>query len=93
MPSFDQPIGSWTTTSLINTIFMFRQADVFDQDISGWDITNVWRFTGMFENAINFNQNLNSWKILSSGAQMSRMLMRLQVLMEIFRVGISQILM
>ena len=27
----------------------------------------------MFENAINFNQNLNSWKILSSGAQMSRM--------------------
>ena len=48
--SFNQPIGGWDVSNVMNMELMFY-ADaglVFDQDISGWDVPNVENMNIMF---------------------------------------------
>ena len=60
---FNQNIGSWDVSNVINMRFMFNLATSFNQDISSWDVSNVINMTSMFNTATSFNQNLSSWDV------------------------------
>ena len=38
---FNQDIGSWNTSNLINIINMFVEAFAFNQNQTGWCVTNI----------------------------------------------------
>jgi surface protein len=58
--AFNQPIGSWNTTRVINMQNMFLRA-IFNQNIASWDVSNVTNMAGMFFSASAFNQPIGSW--------------------------------
>jgi len=60
--AFNQPIGSWDTSSITDTRYMFDSASTFNQDISDWDTSSVTDMYGMFESASAFNQNIGDWE-------------------------------
>lgn len=60
---FNQNIGSWDTSSLETSYYMFYNNASFNQDIGGWDTSSVTDMGSMFQNATSFNQNLNSWDV------------------------------
>ena len=39
--SFNQNIGSWDTSSLVNMEYMFSGATSFNQDIGSWNTTEL----------------------------------------------------
>ena len=74
--TFNQPIGSWNTSSATNMQAMFAGSTgligttlgnydggdpVFNQDISGWNTAKVIDFSYMFAGNTNFNQPIGSW--------------------------------
>ena len=65
--AFNQYIGGWDTSQVVDMGAMFENATSFNQDISGWDMSSVadQGFTPsgvdrMFQGATAFNQNLSA---------------------------------
>ena len=58
--NFNQPIGSWDTSNVINMSAMFASSS-FNQPIGQWNVSNVSRMSSMFYRATVFNQNISSW--------------------------------
>ena len=44
--AFNQDIGDWDTSSIIDFSDMFNRARAFNQDIGGWDTSNVVEMEG-----------------------------------------------
>jgi surface protein len=59
---FNQPIGSWDVSSVIDMSGMFHKAK-FNQPIDSWNVLNVTNMDYMFQLASEFNQPINSWKV------------------------------
>ena len=58
--SFNENIGNWNTSNVIDMGFMFNEAISFNKAIGNWDTSNVTNMQNMFFNAIAFNQNIET---------------------------------
>jgi len=58
---FNQPIGNWNTSNVIEMNNMFTGASSFNQPIGNWNTGNVTNMSGMFLYATLFNQDISSW--------------------------------
>ena len=61
--NFNQPIGNWDTSNVINMSQMFYYQEEFNQNISDWNTQNVVNMANMLNNAKLFNQDLSSWNV------------------------------
>jgi surface protein len=65
---FNQNIGAWDVSSVVNMQSMFNQASAFDQNIGGWNVSNVTNMADMFRQSP-FNNNgsasINNWNVAS----------------------------
>ena len=56
-------MGSWDTSSVTATTWMFLNSSGFNENISGWTTSSVTNMKWMFNNAVSFNQPLDSWDV------------------------------
>ena len=63
--SFNQPIGSWDLSNVVQLNDMFKGATAFNQPIGDWNVSSVTGMSRMFYNASSFNQNLGNWDVSS----------------------------
>lgn len=63
--NFNQPIGSWNTSTVISMFEIFRQATNFNQSLSSWNVSQVPSFQNAFISTA-FNQNIGAWKLRTS---------------------------
>jgi surface protein len=63
--SFNQNIGNWNVSQVINMDNMFYSATSFNQDLNRWDVSSTTSMIEMFRNASSFNHKLNDWVISS----------------------------
>jgi surface protein len=61
--SFNQPIGRWDVSNVLNMSVMFSGAESFNQPIGEWDVSNVTSIYGMFQIAESFNQPIGGWDV------------------------------
>ncbi len=52
---FNQPIGNWNTTAVIDMSYMFAGAEAFNQAIGNWNTAKVTTMSHMFYSAGAFN--------------------------------------
>jgi surface protein len=60
---FNQPIGNWNVSNVLDMTNMFNNALVFNQDLSNWNTANVTTMSGMFYQAFDFDQCIGSWNV------------------------------
>ena len=60
---FNQPIGNWNVSNVLNMTNMFNNAIVFNQDLSNWNTANVTTMSGMFYQALDFDQCIGAWNV------------------------------
>ena len=65
LPTFNENIGQWNTSSVTDMRHMFRNAHKFNHPIGGWNTTAVSDMSGMFIHAFAFNQPIGSWNTTS----------------------------
>jgi surface protein len=58
--AFNQPIGSWDTSNVVDMYITFFFATAFNQPIGSWNTAKVSNMSIMFTNT-NFNQPIGSW--------------------------------
>jgi surface protein len=63
--AFNQPIGSWNTSSVTDMTSMFNNAIAFNGFIETWNTTSVTNMAAMFIGASTFNQDIGSWNTSS----------------------------
>ncbi len=63
--NFNQDIGSWDVSRVINMYGMFLSATSFNQDIGNWDVSSVTSMYLMFREATNFNKDIGNWDVSS----------------------------
>jgi len=59
--SFNQDIGNWDVSNVLNMSYMFFNTDFFNANISDWDISSVQYIDNMFNGAMVFNQDIGNW--------------------------------
>ena len=59
--SFNQDIGKWDTSKVMDMSMMFDGASLLNQDIGKWDTSKVTNMSMMFDSASLFNQDLAKW--------------------------------
>ena len=64
--NFNQDLGAWDMSNVIDTYGMFSNA-VFNQDIGSWDVSSVQPLLmrNMFYGAVSFNQDISGWCVSS----------------------------
>lgn len=63
---FDQEIGAWDVSNVLDFHGAFIGTFAFNADISSWKVGKATRMSQMFDYATNFNQDLSSWDVSSS---------------------------
>ena len=61
--AFNQPIGQWNVSNVINMRSMFMGATAFNQLIGDWNVSNVINMRSMFFDARAFNQPIGQWNV------------------------------
>ena len=61
--AFNQSIGTWNTSKVIDMGNMFSSATSFNQPIGNWNTINVTNMSFMFGNATSFNQPIGNWNV------------------------------
>ena len=61
--SFNENIGKWDVSKVIEMCSMFYNARDFNQDISKWDVSQVINMEFMFWAAAAFNQPIGKWDV------------------------------
>jgi surface protein len=69
--SFNQPIGTWNTSSVTTMNSMFNGATSFDQDLGTWDVTSLATASNMFLGVTlstpNYDSLLIGWASYGAG--------------------------
>ena len=63
LTKFNQPIGEWNTSSVLNMSQMFSNNSNFNQPIGDWDTSKVTNMRSMFYGASAFNQPIGDWNV------------------------------
>jgi hypothetical protein len=61
--AFNQNIGRWEVSRVMDMNKMFFHATSCKQDIAAWDVSKMTNIEHMFYRAATFNQNIVSWDI------------------------------
>lgn len=71
--AFNQELGAWNMSSLMNISFMFNNATSFNNgdpgnnqakpSLDNWNLSSVYQAPGVFSGASKFNQKVSSWRL------------------------------
>jgi surface protein len=61
--SFNQDLGMWDTSNVVDMQSMFAGASNFTSDLSTWNVEKLTSASGMFQGAGSFGSNLCTWNV------------------------------